>query len=229
VDHVGGLPALLGMRGLIGIKTPLQIYLPAELVDDLKSGLESFSAMHRWDFDVELIGMKPGEELQVERDLYVRTFRTLHPVPSLGFLFLRRVQKLRPEFLDLPGPEIGRRRKAGEDLFTELERIELAYATDTLPEVLDQNPALFEASTLIIECTFLDERKSIENARLGCHIHLDELEAYFDRFQNDHIILMHFSQMYAPDEVHEILKSRCPEALHRRIQPLAPTGALWWD
>ena len=40
--------------------------------------------------------------------------------------------------MDLPGPEIGRRRKAGEPLFYTHEALELAYATATLPEVLDQ-------------------------------------------------------------------------------------------
>ena len=109
VDHIGALPALLGMRGLTGVTTPLQIFIPEAYIEDLRSALKSFSAMHRWAFDVELIGMAPDQEIQLQRDLYVRAFRTLHPVPSLGYLFFRRIQKLKPAFMELPGREIGER------------------------------------------------------------------------------------------------------------------------
>ena len=80
---------------------------------------------------------------------------------------------------------------------------------------------------LIIECTFLDERKSLEAARAGCHIHLDEMIERADRFENEHIVLMHFSQLYRPDEVARMLDARVPPALRRRIIPFAPASAHW--
>lgn len=228
VDHVGALPALLGMRGLVGVPPPT-IYAPAEVARGLPAALEGFSALHRWSLDCKVVGLEPGDEVQLRRDLWVRAFRTFHPVPSLGYLFFNRVQKLRAEYLDLPGDEIGRRRRAGHDLFDTVDHQELAYATDTLPEVLRHEPALLTARVAILECTFLDARKPVDKARKGCHIHLDELLRYAPEFQNEALVLMHFSQLYQPEEVHRLLEERWPAASLHRVRPLAPPTGEWWD
>lgn len=229
VDHLGALPALVGMRGLTGVEAPLRVFLPAPLVDDLREMLGVYGRLHRWPLDVELVPLEPGDEAEVRPDLRVRAFRTFHPVPALGYLFFRRVRKLRDEFLALPGPEIATRRQAGEDLFREVDHLELAYATDTLPRVLDTVPELFRVRTLILECTFLDQRKSIDAARAGCHIHLDELLPYVSRFENDAVVLMHFSQLYKPGEVLDILADRCPSHFLGRMRALVPQSTeTWW-
>ena len=132
-----------------------------------------------------------------------------------------------PEFAHLPGAEIGQRRRAGEDLFHVVERVELAYATDTLVSVLDNDPVLYSARVLILECTFLDERKSLEATRAGCHIHLDELLERADRFYNEALVLMHFSQIYKPWEVGPLLDRRCPPRLRQRIVPFVPASGDW--
>ncbi len=228
VDHIGSLPALLGMRALCGVRRPLRVFLPEEIAPLLPAALTAFGAMHRYPLEVELVGMAPGDEVEVRQDLRVRAFRTLHPVPSLGYIFLRRVKKLRAEFADLPGPEIGRRRRAGEDLFYELEHLELAYATDTLPEVLDRTPELALVRTLVMECTFLDDRKSLEAARKGCHVHLEELLPRLGELRNEALVLMHFSQLYKPQEVRALLSAHWPEGAPPVI-PLVPDAQDWWS
>lgn len=227
VDHLGALATMLGIRGLMSMKRQLEVFMPAEIVDDVTGVLERQSAMQRYDLSVKAVGMRPGDEAELRADLRVRAFRTLHPVPSLGYQFLRRDKKLRPAYRDLPGPEIQARRLAGDDIFDTAESLELAYATDTLAKVLDNNPSLYDSRVLILECTFLDRRKSIEASQAGCHIHLDELIERADRFNNEHLVLMHFSQIYRPDEVRPILAARCPSALLERIRPLAPETGHW--
>lgn len=229
IDHLGALPTLLGMRGLAGVEVPLRVYLPAGLEADLQHGLDALGRMHRWPLKVEAIPLEAGQEVVLRRDLRVRAFRTFHPVPSLGYLFFRRVDKLKPEFAELPGPEIGRLRREGADLFVPMEHHELAYATDTLPSVLDHTPELFSVRTLILECTFLDDRKTVSAARAGCHIHLDELLAYAERFHNEALVLMHFSQLYKPPEIKEILDRRWPAESRSRVLPFAPATPHWWS
>ena len=224
VDHAGGLFGLLGIRALNRRVNPLRVYLPAEILAPLTDVLAAMSGLQRHELAIEPVAMEPGQVEKVRGDVWVRAFRTLHPVPSLGYQFLRRVEKLRPEFHSLPGAEIGQRRRAGEALFDVKERLEVAFATDTLAKVLDNEPDLYQSRVLIIECTFLDQRKSLRAARAGCHIHLDELIERADNFANDHVVLMHFSQMYQPEEIGEILRARCPESLYRRIVPFVPSA-----
>ncbi|GAB4568150.1 MAG: ribonuclease Z [Haliangiales bacterium] len=226
-DHVGALMSFLGLRALMGHQKPLEVFMPAEICEQVQTLLAAAAPLQRYALEIDPRPMEPGQEIAISKSLSVRSFRTFHPVPSLGYLFVRRVDKLKPAFADLPGPEIGRRRKAGEDLFDRVERLELAYATDTLAQVLDSQPALYEVPTLILECTFLDQRKSLEASRKGCHIHLDELIERAERFRNQALVLMHFSQLYKPAEVPEILAKRCPAELHARIRALVPKGNVW--
>ena len=200
-DHVGALPALLGIRGLTGKPSPPRVVMPAEIVDDLCAALAALSRLQRYPLDIDPVGLRPGDELALRPDLVVRAVRTFHPVPGLAYLLTRRVARLRPELVGLPGPAIAARRRGGEEVSAYEDRLELAYATDTLISALDHAPELYAARVLIMECTFLDDRKPLAAARAGCHIHLDEVIERADRFTNDHIVLMHLSQIYRPDEV----------------------------
>lgn len=223
-DHIGALPGLLGIRALHGKTKPPRVVMPVEIVDDLQVALAALSKLQRWPLAIEAIGMSPGDKVALRGDLHVRAVRTFHPVPSLAYQLVKRVAKLKPELVGLSGPEIAARKRAGEEITQIEERVELAYATDTLVSVLDHSPELYKARVLVIECTFLDERKTLEAARAGCHIHLDELVERADRFENEHVVLMHFSQLYRPDEIAGILDARVPPALRRRIVPFAPVG-----
>ncbi|HEX4417830.1 MAG TPA: MBL fold metallo-hydrolase [Kofleriaceae bacterium] len=224
-DHVGALPAMLGIRALSGKTRPPRVIMPAEIVDDLMAALAALSRLQRFPLEIQPIGASPGDEIDLRGDLRVRAVRTFHPVPSLAYLVIRRISKLRPEFQGLAGPEIAARRRAGVDVTDHEDRIELAYATDTLISALDHAPELLQARTLIMECTFLDERKSLEAARAGCHVHLDEIVARADQFANAQIVLMHFSQIYRPDEVTGILDAKLPPALRKKVIPFIPTGS----
>jgi ribonuclease Z len=226
-DHVGALPALLGIRGLHGKTKPPRVIMPAEIVDDLQVALGALSKLQRFPLEIEAIGMSPGDTLALRPDLQVRAVRTFHPVPSLGYVIVRRVAKLKAALVGLPGPEIAARRRAGEDINDYEDRLDLAYATDTLVSVLDHSPELLRARVLIIETTFLDERKSLEAARAGCHIHLDEIIERADTFENDHIVMMHFSQIYKPDEIPALLDRRVPPALRKKIIPFIPDTPHW--
>lgn len=227
VDHIGALPALLGIRALHGKSRPPRVIMPAEIVDDLLAALAALTKLQRWPLDIEAIGMTAGEERELRGDLRVRAVQTFHPVPSLAYVIVRKVSKLRAEFHDLPGPEIAARRRAGESMLEHEDRAELAYVTDTLISAFDHGPELFDARVLVMEATFLDDRKTIEGARAGCHIHLDEVIERAALFKNETIVMMHCSQLYRPDEVAKILDARVPPDLRRRIIPFVPAAANW--
>ena len=225
-DHSGALVSLLGMRGLMHLPPP-RVFMPAEIEPNTARALELLSQIQRHEFTIESEPMLPGDERTLRPDLHVRAFRTHHTGPSLGYQFFNRVQKLKAEHRDLPGREIAERRKRGDDLFDVEERLELAYATDTLIRVIDTTPSLLVTRVLIIECSFLDEKKSLASAQAGGHIHLDELCERADAFENEAIVLMHFSQMYSPLEVRRTLERRCPPSLFERIVIFAPERGPW--
>jgi ribonuclease Z len=227
IDHLGGLFGLLGVRGMMHKARPMRVYLPHEISAELQEALRVTSRLQRYPLEVEAVPLAPGDALPIDHNWWVRAFRTHHPVPSLGYQFFRRVNKLKDEHKGLSGPEIAAAKKAGIDLFQEHEQLEVCYATDTLIRVLDTNPSMLESRVLVLECTFYDERKSLADSRAGCHIHLDELLEAAPRLHNRHIVLMHTSQIYAPGEAREILRRRCPPDLFARIALLAPEQGPW--
>lgn len=228
-DHIGALTALLGIRGLHGSKRNLRVLMPAEIVDTVQASLAHMSELQRWPLEIDAVPMVPGDVVPLRGDLWVKALRTFHPVPSLAFQVLRRTKKLRAEFAGMPGPEIAARRKLGEGdaLFETHEQAELAYATDTLIQAVDHAPELLASRVLILEATFLDDRKSLEAARAGCHVHLDEILERAERFTMPHLVLMHISQLYQPAEVPAILDARLPAELRARTQVLLP-DTQWW-
>lgn len=227
-DHASALASLLGIRGLVGKSRPPQVFLPAEMLVDVEDALSALSRVHHTVMAINPVPMNPGDTYQLGRDLSVRAFRTHHNTPSLGYQFIRRVSKLRPEHQHLPGEEIGRLRREGADLFEEQEKLELAYATDTLSQVLDSAPFVLDSRVLVLECTFIDEHRTVAQARQYQHTHLDEIIERAEQFRNEHLVLMHFSQAYSPAQVHETLARRLPPSLKERVRIFAPESGRWF-
>ncbi len=223
-DHIGALNALLGIRGLQGVKAPLRVVMPAEIQETLLEALRAMTELQRWPLDIQPVPVAPGDVVPLKGDFWLRAVKSFHPVPSLAYQVVRRVQKLRPEAAGMPGAEIAARRKAGTagELFEAVEHAELAYVTDTLVQVFDHAPELLASKLLVMETTFLDERKSLEATRAGCHIHLDEVVARAGDFVTPNLVLMHVSQLYQPAEVAPILDARLPAELRARTQVLVP-------
>jgi ribonuclease Z len=226
-DHASGLGSLLGIRRLIG-KGPPEVFLPAEVEAPVQEALAALTRLHRTPMEVRTVPLRPGDVHPLGHGLHVRAFRTHHPVPSLGYQFLRRITKLKPEHQGTPPQEIARRRQAGEPLFDEVERLELAYATDTLSHVLETEPSLFDSRVLILECTFVSAHHSVQDAQDRAHLHLDELIARAGHFRNEHLVLMHFSQSHGPEEVQATLRERLPPALAERVRVFAPASGRWF-
>lgn len=227
-DHASALPSLLGIRRLIG-KGPPDVFLPAESEPALLDSLRALTPLLRCDLGIRSHPLRPGDVVPLGHDLHARAFRTHHGVASLGYQFLRRVKKLRPQYTGLPGAEIARlRREGAEGVFDELEHLEVAYATDTLSNVLEAEPTILRSRVLILECTFVDEHRTVEQVRQRMHVHLDELIARADAFENEALVLMHFSQGYSPAQIHEALERRLPEALKKRVIPFAPRSGRWF-
>jgi ribonuclease Z len=225
-DHVGSLLSLLGIHGLGKVEPPT-LFLPREIEADVREAIEAFNRAQGRGVPMATVAMDPGEERELHGGLWVRAFRTLHTVPSLGYRLFRRVAKLKAEFAGLAGEKIRELRGRGLDMFDTEERTEFAYATDTLIDVLDRNPELYAARVLALECTFLDHRKGRGDARAKGHVHWDEIVERAELFRNDHLVLMHFSQLYSPSEVRDILARTCPPGLAQKLLPFAPERGPW--
>jgi ribonuclease Z len=217
LDHIAALPVYVARRRMMKMEPPT-IYLPSDAVEGVEALLRAFQRLDRGRLPATLVGLGPGQEVELSRELVVRTFATRHTIPSLGFLVYERRRKLKPEYHHLSGEEIRDLRLSGVEVSAEIRLPKVAYLGDTSPQGLDALPDTYRAEILIMEVTFVapGERPSVIH-KYG-HTHLDDVVARADRFENEVIIASHFSTRLHPDQIQKVIEKRLPESLRGRLK-----------
>jgi ribonuclease Z len=219
VDHLGGIASHAASRALRGMAPPTYV-LPPRVVPGVEALLEAWRGLDGARLDCELVALGPGDELPLKGRHLVRPFAADHFGPAQGYGIWEVREKLRPEFQGRKGAEIRDLRQAGVEVTQRTETPLVAFTGDSRIDVLDREPVLRQARLLILEVTFLDERVSVESAREKGHVHLDEVLERADLFENDAILMTHFSSRYNARQVREILAERLPAQLAERVTPL---------
>ena len=221
LDHALGVPYVLSQRTLHQMQGT-RVFCPRETRAALADFIAAAARLEDAEYRYELTGLDPGDTVELGRDLAVEAFRTDHVVPSLGYHLVRRRRRLRADFRDLTGPEIAHRRAAGEDLLETHEELALTYCGDTGPGVFELEPRVFTTRTLVIECTFLGDDLREKGTRYK-HLHVEDLAAHAERFENEHLVLVHLSRRHRPGELAAAAEARLPR-LAGRIHVLTGEG-----
>ena len=120
MDHLASLPVYVARRRMMKMEPPV-IYLPedgrrARAADPAACSAASTAA----GCPANLLPMRPGDEIELSRELVVTVSATVHTVPSLGFVVWQRRRKLRPEFQGLAGEQIRDLRLGGTEVTAEV-------------------------------------------------------------------------------------------------------------
>ncbi|MCX7391133.1 MAG: metal-dependent hydrolase [Planctomycetota bacterium] len=217
LDHIAALPVYLARRRMMKMEPP-RIYVPESAVDSIQKLLRIVTRLDRGRLPCELVGVRPGDEIELSREHVVSVSETCHTIPSVGYVVWDRRRKLKSEFQGLPGDRIRDLRLSGVDVTHEVRVPLVAYLGDSSPEGLDRCPAMFEAMVLITELTFVAHNHRKEKIHKFGHMHLDDLLARRDRFQNDVIIATHFSTRYTDDRIRRIIDRKLPDMLGGRLK-----------
>ena len=180
--------------------------------------LRVVSRLDRGRLPCTIIPVDPGQEIELSRELVLTVHKTTHTVPSVGYIVWDRRKKLKPEYLNLSGPEIRDLRLTGVEITSEVRVPILAYTGDTSPPGLDENPDMMRAQVLITEMTFVAPKHRKEKIHKHGHMHLDDWIARKDQFQNELIIAAHFSVRYTAAQVERVIRKKIPDMLDGRLK-----------
>lgn len=216
LDHLAALPVFVARRRMMKMEPPT-IYLPAEVVETAHKLLLVWQRLDRGRMNCNLVGVKPGDEIELSREHVVTVTQTKHTVPSVGYLVWDRRKKLRAEFQGLAGDRIRDLRLSGTDVTEEVRVPLICYLGDTAPAGLDDHPAIYESQVLITEMTFYRPEHRKEKIHKFGHTHLDDILARADKFKNELIILSHFSTRYLPKNLANSVNKKLPSDLRKRI------------
>jgi ribonuclease Z len=219
LDHAAGLAHHASRRRLAGLPAA-RVFAPEEAIPDLRTWLAASERLENVDYGVDLVASRPGDRVALRRDLELTVLPGRHRVPTVGYLFSEVKQKLRDELAGRPGAEIADLRARGVEVTRREEIPLLAYPGDCGVEIFDAAPQLFRARVLLIECSFL-RSDDVDRARKYAHLHLTDFLDRADLFQNEAIVLTHFSQRYREEEIREALRD-LPSQLASRVIPFLP-------
>lgn len=224
LDHAAGIPYYAGQRRLQGLEGG-RVFLPEEAAADVRALMAIHERLEGTDYHIEIIGMRPDEAMRIGRAHSVRAHMATHRVPARAWEFLEIRHHLKPELAGRDGASIAEIRRSGAAVHDETEHPILFYTGDTDRGILEQNEAIFRAEVLMIECSFVGERHQ-ERAAMYRHIHFDDIAEFAERFENQVIVLTHFSRRYSPHEIRDAVRRRAPASLRERLRLALPQAFM---
>jgi ribonuclease Z len=221
LDHAAGLAHHASRRRLTGLP-PARVFAPEEAGPDLEAWLAISERLENVDYGVHVTPAIPGRKIDLRNDLALTFLPGRHRVPTVGYLFSEVRRKLVDDLIGRPEEEIAALRRGGAEVTRREEIPLLAYPGDCAPEIFDAAPELYRARVLLIECSFLGEEDR-ERARKYDHIHLDDVVERASLFENEAIVLTHFSMRYRPEQILQALRTLPASIADRVIAFLPPS------
>ncbi len=217
MDHAAGIPYLISQKAL-SHQLPPQFYIPPSLIDPLMDMMKLWEKIEGHSYQYEFLPLAPSLPISVSAQTLVKAFPADHRVESFGFTLFEIKKKLSSEFKNLPSDQLAKLSREGINLneFTEIPIF--TYSGDTRIEFLKQNKWAQKSRVLFMECTYLDEQKSVQHAREWGHTHLDELIPLLDEIECEKIVLIHLSSRYSLEYAEKIIWQKVPQKHLHRIE-----------
>ena len=160
----------------------------------------------------ELIIVEPGMILDInikKSNFGLEIFKCYHQVPCVGYGIFEKRKKLKEEYVNLKGKEIGELRKKGIEINYEYQFKFLCYLGDTSKDIFnnEQWDKIIQYKNIVIECTFIKD-DDLEQADKTFHIHWKFIEPIIDKYKDNIFILIHFSQRYDNSELIEFFNEK---------------------
>lgn len=214
-DHAGGLPYVLSQRSLWNLP-PAHVYVLPQYQKPLTQIIEQWQILEDFSYPFHIHAMDIGETIEIDKDYAVTSFKTVHRVPSQGYVLNKKKKKLKPEFENLNHDELKKVRLSGQELNAIHSHSVFAFTGDTQIEFLHYLNT--PVDVLFMETTFIDDLRDVQAARKWGHIHLDEWKNDVLSIAAKKIMLIHLSSRYTTARIREVLAQKIPLELQERVE-----------
>jgi ribonuclease Z len=192
MDHIAGLAYYLSQRYFQGMQ-PGTVLVPRELERPIDAMLRCWRDVEKQGTPYKLIPMSPGQLYEVRRDFGIRAYQTHHGGVSIGYGAISIREKLKAEYMGIPGPELAAMKKRGIEIQYRVEVPLVVFLGDTTAGPVFDESDVQNAQILITECTFYDADHRAK-AKAGRHLHVEQFAEILPNLKNEQIILMHVSR-----------------------------------
>ena len=192
MDHVGGLAYWCSQRNFQGMG-PGTIVCDARIESDVRGMMEGFQNLERQKTPYELIPLEHEQEIQIKNNIMLRAIHTEHTAPSCGYVVVEKRTKLKEHLVGLPQEKLRDMKQRGEEIVNHLEVPLIAYTGDTLPGAHLLRDDVRKAQVIISECTFFEPDHK-DRAKIGMHMHVDDLVEWLKLTECEHMVVVHLSR-----------------------------------
>ncbi len=225
-DHSRCLMRHSSLRKMLGVEKESVYYIPHFLIDSYKHLLKAEAIFEgipeeRFKFPI-LKPVIPGEvyPLNYRKDLKFSAFEIKHSQPGLGYIIYDFKNKLKEEYLGLCSKDIIKLRQDGVEITKPVLVPKICFTGDCIGQSLLDNPEIWQAETILVESTFLDDDEKLMATKKG-HVHISEITTALEHFESEmktkNIILTHFSMKYPPSAIAQKVHRAIPERFHKLL------------
>ena len=211
MDHLAGIAYFLSQKQFQGM-TGGTVLIPAELEPSVERLLAVWREIERQQTPYTLVPMQPNQLYPVRKDFGIRAIGTHHGLASLGYSIISIREKLKPEYVGIPGEELSRLRREGVEIQYRVEVPLVTFLGDTSVGPVFEHPDVVNAETLITECTFF-EPDHRSRAKAGRHLHVEQLARILPRLNNKTVVLAHVSRRTGVRRAKQLIRKAVHEEL----------------
>lgn len=216
LDHAGGIPYILSQKAMTRQPTA-KFYMPPSLVEPLNSIMSTWERIEEHQYAREFIPVKPDDRIELDERHFVKVFPSVHRIEANGYTLFETRKKLAARHRGKSREELAELGRRGENLNEVFEAPLVSFTGDTRIEFLDQRDWVRKSKVLFVECTYLDDKKSVAHAREWGHLHLDELLPRLPEIESEKIVIIHVSSRYPTAHAEAILRERLPAHERGRV------------
>lgn len=215
IDHAAGFAYYLSHRQFNG-QTPGTLVAPKQLLGPIRQILDGWASLDGNRIPVNLIGVGPGDEVQIKPNLIARAFPTDHCKGSLGYCVAERRKKLRSQYSGLTGPQLVELKRKGVTIDYPVEIPIVSYLGDTRYLDYSSLEYVVNSKILIVECTFF-EQDHTDRADAGRHMHLQDLPRLLASLRNEYVVLIHVTQRTSLADARRLLRQTLDKGILDKI------------
>lgn len=218
MDHAAGVAYYLSQRAFVG-NSPGRVLVHRQLAHHVQRLMGVWADLEGHPSPGVIEGVVGGDQIEIRRNLVVRTFDVVHCVGALGFAVVERRHKLKPEYADYTGPQLVELKKRGIEIHYHTEMPLVAHCGDTAAGDFLDLDYVRNAKVLLLECTFF-AAEHVSRARKGRHIHVCDLPDILRRLNNPNVVLTHLTRRTSIREAKAILGACLPAEELERVSIL---------
>ncbi len=215
MDHIGALAYWCSQRHFQGMG-PGKIVCDKAIEKDIRGMMQGFVNLERQKTPYEIIPLSPGEEIEIKNNHVLKVFATEHTCPSVGYVAIEKRTKLKEEYVGLPQEKLKELKERGVDIVNHLRFPLIAFVGDTLPGPHLLTDEVRNAKIIISECTFFEPDHK-ERAKVGMHMHIDDIGEWLRICNCEALVLTHVSRRTHLGFARERIEAICGPELSKKV------------